>query len=162
MRENEVIDNLGTYLEQLVADDQFSGTVLVAKDATILFKHAYGWASQDFEVPNQVDTKLNLGSMNKMLTGVAIAQLAEQGKLSFRDSISKHLPGYPRDIAEKVTVHHLLTHTSGMGSYWNEKFEASWARLRTVNDFLALSLGDPLSFEPGERWQYSNAGYIVL
>ncbi len=139
MRENEVIDNLGTYLEQLVADDQFSGTVLVAKDATILFKHAYGWASQDFEVPNQVDTKLNLGSMNKMFTGVAIAQLAKQGKLSFRDSISKHLPGYPRDIAEKVTVHHLLTHTSGMGSYWNEKFEASWARLRTVNDFLALS-----------------------
>jgi len=76
MHEDEVIDNLGTYLEQLVADDRFSGTVLVAKDASILFKHAYGWASQDFEVPNQVDTKLNLGSMNKMFTGVAIAQFA--------------------------------------------------------------------------------------
>jgi len=162
MQEEKVIADLEVYLEQLVAGDQFSGAVLVAKDSSVLFKSAYGQASQAFGVPNQVHTKLNLGSMNKMFTAVAIAQLAEQGKLSFQDSISKRLPDYPRDIAEKVTIHHLLTHTSGMGSYWNEKFEASWARLRTVNDFLALSLGDPLSFEPGEQWQYSNAGFIVL
>lgn len=145
-----------------VEADEFSGAVLVANGHTVLFKHAYGLASQRFHVPNQVDTKFNLGSMNKMFTGVAIVQLAEQGKLSFEDTIDTYLPDYPREIAEKVTIHHLLTHTSGMGSYFNERFDTVWAGLRTVEDFIPLFRDDPLSFEPGERYQYSNSGFILL
>jgi CubicO group peptidase (beta-lactamase class C family) len=113
-------------------------------------------------VPAQIDTKFNLGSMNKMFTGVAIAQLAEQGKVSFRDTISVYLPDYPREKAKRITLHHLLTHTSGLGSFWNESFEERRMKLRTVNDFLALFIDDPLLYPPGERWHYSNAGFIVL
>jgi CubicO group peptidase (beta-lactamase class C family) len=162
MSEADIIEGLATFLEQLVADDQFSGVVLVARNGMPLFKQAYGLASKVFNVPNRIDTKFNLASMNKMFTGVAIAQLAEQGGLSFSDSIGKYLPEYPKAIAEKVTIHHLLTHTSGIGSYWNDRFDATWATLRTVQDFLSLFIDDPLAFEPGEKWQYSNAGYVVL
>lgn len=162
MQEAEIIKDLAAFLEQLVSDDQFSGAVLVAKNGSPLFKQAYGLASKVFNVPNRIGTRFNLASMNKMFTGIAIAQLAEQGKLSFSDTIDKYLPEYPKAIAERVTIHHLLTHTSGMGSYWNDRFDATWATLRTVQDFLPLFIDDPLAFEPGEQWQYSNAGYIVL
>jgi len=162
MSESNMIEDLATFLEQLVAVDRFSGTVLVAKNATPLFKQAYGLASKVYNVANGIDTRFNLASMNKMFTGVAITQLAEQGSLSFSDSIGQYLPEYPKAVAEKVTIHHLLTHTSGMGSYWNNRFDATWARLRTVQDFLSLFIDEPLAFEPGERWQYSNAGFSVL
>jgi CubicO group peptidase (beta-lactamase class C family) len=162
MSESEIVADLATYLEQLVADDKFSGAVLVAKNGLPLFKQAFGLASKVYNVPNRIDTKFNLASMNKMFTGVAIAQLAEQGRLSFSDSIAKYVPEYPEAVAEKVTIHHFLTHTSGMGSYWNDRFDATWATLRTVQDFLSLFIDEPLAFEPGEKWQYSNAGFIVL
>jgi CubicO group peptidase (beta-lactamase class C family) len=98
-----------------------------------------------------------------MFTGVAVAQLAEQGKLSFDDPIIKHVPDYAnREVAEKVTVHHLLTHTSGMGSYWEEIFDAYWPEIRTVEQLVELFVDKPLDFEPGERFGYSNSGPIVL
>jgi CubicO group peptidase (beta-lactamase class C family) len=157
-----MFEELEAYLEQLVTADQFSGTVLVAKEEVTLFQKAYGMAEKNFNVPAQIETKFNLGSMNKMFTGVAIAQLAEQGKVSFHDPISAYLPDYPRERAERITLHHLLTHTSGLGSFWNEAFEQRRTKLRTVNDFLALFIDDPLLFPPGQRWHYSNAGFIVL
>jgi CubicO group peptidase (beta-lactamase class C family) len=160
--EAEMIGALDTLLEQQVEADLFSGAVLVARDGIPLFMKAYGLASKRYSVPNQIDTKFNLGSMNKMFTAVAIAQLAAQGALSFSDPIAMHLPDYPRDVASKVTIHHLLTHTSGLGNFFNEKFEASRSKLRTVDDFIPLFIDQPLAFEPGERWQYSNAGFIVL
>jgi CubicO group peptidase (beta-lactamase class C family) len=76
--------------------------------------------------------------MNNMFTAVSIAQLVEQGKLALEERISAYLPDYPRAVADKVTIHQLLTHTAGLGSYWNDKFEATKARVRSVNDFLAL------------------------
>jgi CubicO group peptidase (beta-lactamase class C family) len=89
-------------------------------------------------------------------------QLAEQGKVSLHEPISRYLPGYPREQAERITLHQLLTHTSGLGSYWNEAFERQRMHLRTVQDFLPLFIEDPLLFPPGEGWSYSNAGFIVL
>jgi CubicO group peptidase (beta-lactamase class C family) len=160
----ELSREIETYLDQLVAADRFSGTILLAKDGVPFFKKAYGLASKGYNVPNRLDTKFNLGSMNKMFTSVAIAQLAEQGKLAYTDTIGKLLPDYPnKDVAAKVTVHHLLTHTSGIGNYFNSKFmEASKDRFRTINDYFPLFVNDPLQFEPGARWQYSNAGFMVL
>ena len=149
-------------LSQLAEADEFSGAVLVAKDQTILFQRAYGLAHQGYGIPNRVNTKFCLASMNKMFTAVAIAQLASQGKLAVSDPIAAHLPQYPLEVARRVTIHHLLTHTSGMGSYWNDRYLAVWADLRTVDDYLPLFRDDPLSFGPGERFQYSNAGFIVL
>jgi CubicO group peptidase (beta-lactamase class C family) len=154
---------LNTYLEQATASDAFSGTVLIAKDGQPIFKKAYGLADKDNNRANNVDTKFDLGSMNKMFTAVAIAQLVEQGKLSFTDTVGKLLPDYPnKAVAEKVTVHHLLTHTSGMGSYFNGKFQANLKNLKTVSDYLPLYVDDPLAFEPGTKWQYSNSGFALL
>ena len=157
MRELEI------YLDNLSAEDKFSGVLLVAKDGVPIFKKAYGLANRNTNTANNTETKFNLASMNKMFTAVAIAQLAEQGKLSFEDTISKHLPDYPnKTIADKVTIHQLLTHTSGMGIYQNEKFFAQVDRIRTIADLLPFYANEPLAFEPGTKWQYSNSGFAVL
>lgn len=161
--DNQVAGELGTHLEKLAVEDKFSGAVLVARNGRPIFQRAYGMANKNRQIRNGVDTKFNLGSMNKMFTAVAIAQLAERGKLSFSDTVGKHLPGYPnKAVAEKVTIHHLLTHTSGMGDYLNEKFYDRLDRMRTVSDLVPLFVNDPLSFEPGESWDYSNAAFAVL
>jgi len=154
---------LEEYLDGLVQNDRFSGAVLVAKDDRILFARAYGEANKRHHVPNRLDTRFNLGSMNKMFTGVAVAQLAQQGKLSFEDTVGTHLPHLPnREIAEKVTIHHLLTHTSGMGSYWDELFAAEFWTIRTVQQLADLIIDKPLLFPPGERFEYSNSGPLIL
>src|SRR5215213_3494776 len=116
INESATAKELDTFIQELVAQDKFSGAVLMAKDDRPIFQKAYGLASKEFNVPNQTNTKFNLASMGKMFTGIAVAQLAEQGKLSFNDLIAKHLPDYPKEVAGRVTIHHLLTHTSGMGS----------------------------------------------
>jgi D-alanyl-D-alanine carboxypeptidase len=162
MKMERAVKEIGVFLQERVAADEFSGCVLVARNGTPIFREAYGFASKRFSVPNQVYTKFNLGSCNKVFTKVAIMQLAERGKLSLGDCISKHLPNYPSEVASRVTISHLLNHSSGMGNYWNEKFEASKHKLRTVDDFMRLFIDDPLSFEPGRKIQYSNAGYVVL
>ena len=163
MDETEMVQELGRFLEQLVAKDEFSGSVLVAKERHLLFKKGYGLANWDFNIPNHAETKFHLASLSKVFTSVAVAQLAEQGALSFHDPVSLYLTDYPRDIAEKVTIHHLLTHTSGMGDCFTEQF---WStpreHFRTVQDWLPLFSDLPLAFQPGERWSYSNAGFVVL
>lgn len=160
----EMVRALEQYVTTLVKADVFSGSVLVAKDGRTLYSAAYGQANRDFAVPNAIDTKFNLGSMNKMFTAVTIAQLVEQGKLSYEDPLSKFLPEYPSAAAaKKIRIRHLLTHTSGLGSYFNDEFDrASRARFRTVDDMMQLAKDDSMAFEPGTRWSYSNTGMLVL
>jgi CubicO group peptidase (beta-lactamase class C family) len=158
-----MIDFLDSYLDNLVSKDQFSGTVLIAKDGQPFYTRVEGLASKRFNVPNKLDTKFNLGSMNKMFTGVAIMQLAEQGKVSLHDPVGKYLPDLPHpEIAERVTIHHLLTHTSGMQDYWEEIFDAHWWEIKTVSQMVELIFEDSLLFEPGSEFHYSNSGPIVL
>jgi len=156
------VNQLETFLEKRVELDEFSGAVLVAKDGEVIFKRAYGLANKRYNVSNQTDTKFNIGSISKIFTKVGIHQLAERGEVSLNDYMGQYCPGFPKNVANKVTIHHLLNHTSGMGHYWNEKFEASKHKLRKVDDFLELFREEPLAFEPGEKSQYSNAGYVVL
>jgi len=159
----QMLDFLNRYLDNLVSKDQFSGTVLIAKDGKPFYTRVEGLASKRFNVPNRLDTKFNLGSMNKMFTGVAIMQLVEQGKVSLHDPVGKYLPDLPRpEIAEKVTTHHLLTHTSGMQDYWEEIFDAHWWEIKTVGQMVDLIFEDSLLFEPGTDFHYSNSGPIVL
>ncbi|MDY7228901.1 serine hydrolase domain-containing protein [Hyalangium rubrum] len=152
------------YVEKLVAADAFSGAVLIAHGNKVVYQGAFGLASRAYQVPNRVDTKFNLGSMNKMFTSVAIAQLVEAGKLSYEDTVGKILPDYPnKAVAEKVTVHQLLTHTAGLGSYFNDQYmKADKSRFRDVNDYLPLFVQEPLAFEPGTSWRYSNSGFMLL
>ncbi|MDQ3062430.1 MAG: beta-lactamase family protein [Acidobacteriota bacterium] len=163
----KVTDNtmreLETFLDKLSTEDKFSGAVLVAKNGVPIFKKAYCLANKNTNAANNTETKFNLGSMNKMFTSVAVAQLVERGKLSFDDPISKHLLNYPnKSVADKVTIHHLLTHTSGMGDYKNEKFFEQIDQRKTIVDLLPFFANEPLAFEPGAKFQYSNAGFAVL
>ncbi len=161
----QMAGELKDFMSKLVSADVFSGTVLLAKDGVPIFKGAYGMANKDFEAPNRIDTKFNLGSMNKMFTAVAIAQLVERGKLSFDDPLSKFLPDFPdKTSAEKIRIKHLLTHTAGLGGYFSQQWgESSRALYRTVDDMMKRAAADEkLRFEPGSRWQYSNTGILVL
>jgi CubicO group peptidase (beta-lactamase class C family) len=159
----EMADFLDAYLKDLVAKDQFSGTVLIASDGEPFYTRFYGEACKRYNVPNKLDTKFNLGSMNKMFTGAAIMQLVEQDKISLDDKVGKYLPDIPRkEIADKATIHQLLTHTSGMQDYWDEMFDTSFWELKTVDGLASLIFEDTLLFEPGSEFHYSNSGPIVL
>lgn len=164
MTDEQIVDDLRSSLDKLSVEDKFSGAVLLAKHDKVLFEHAYGYADHAFDVPNQVDTKFNFGSMGKMFTGVSILQLAQQGKLSLDDKLIKDLPGYPnKDVAEKVTIRQLLTHTAGLGDFFGPEFmDSSMAKFDTLESLLPLFVNKPLLFEPGTKWYYSNAGFIVL
>lgn len=161
----EMAQGMEAFMKKLAEADVFSGTVLLAKDGKPIFEGAYGIANKDFGVPNKLDTKFNLGSMNKMFTAVAIAQLVERGKLSFEDPLSKFIPDFPDpESARKIKIKHLLSHTAGLGGYFTKRYQdMSRANLRTVDDMMNLARQDEkLQFEPGSKWQYSNTGMLVL
>jgi CubicO group peptidase (beta-lactamase class C family) len=158
----EFADELTAYVERLVEADVFSGALLLARHGEPFCARAWGLASLRYGVPNRIDTKFNLGSMNKMFTAVSIAQLVERGTLAFESTVAELFPDYPGPGADQISVHHLLTHTSGLGDYFNERFAARKAELRSVDDFLPLFQDAPLLFTPGERFAYSNAGMLLL
>lgn len=162
---DELLEKLDKYITEAARSEKFSGSVLLAKDGKPFFKKAYGFASRRFWVPNKIDTKFNLGSMNKMFTTIAVAQLAEKGKLSYTDKVGKYLgeKWIKPENGEKVTIHHLLTHTSGLGDFFsNVFFQSSKLRFLSVNDYQILVKDMELQFEPGAKWSYSNAGFILL
>jgi CubicO group peptidase (beta-lactamase class C family) len=161
----ELVARLAGYVERMAARDVFSGAVLLAKKGVPLYQAAFGEANKDFGVKNTIDTKFNLGSMNKMFTAVSVMQLVEAGKLSLDDTLGKFLPaGAMRpEVLSKVRVKHLLSHTSGLGSYFTEEWDRqSRALYRSVDDWMPLIRNDSLQFEPGTRWSYSNTGMLVL
>jgi CubicO group peptidase (beta-lactamase class C family) len=160
-RFNDLI-SLESYLEEQTAAGNFSGAILISKENQPLFKKAYGLASKRYHTSNRVSTKFNIGSINKIFTKVAIYQLYEKQQLNFDDPIGLYITGLRNDLAKKVTIRHLLEHRSGLGHYWNEKYEARLTGLRTVTDYVDLVKDQPLDFEPGDRQQYSNSGYILL
>ena len=164
LRDADINTRLREYLTRLSTADAFSGVVLIARKGKSILRSAHGLADREHEQRNQNDTKFQLASLSKVFTGVAICQLAEQGKLYFADPIIKHLPDYPNhNVAEKVTIHHLLSHTSGMGDFLQKKeYKTSEATLRNSKDYFPFFASDPLAFEPGEDQEYSNAGYMVL
>ena len=152
------------YASKLAKADRFSGVVLIAKQEKILLKQGYGHSNKGKPLPNQMETRFGIASMGKMFTAVAIAQLVEAGKLRYEDTIAQVLPDYPnRDIAGKVTIHHLLSHTAGLGDFFDELGRAKPGTvLQRPRDYFPLFADDPLQFEPGQGWSYSNAGFIVL
>jgi CubicO group peptidase (beta-lactamase class C family) len=154
---------VAAYMQRLANADVFSGAVMIADQDQTIYSGAFGFADREAKRSNTLDTPINLGSANKMFTAVAIMQLVERGRIALHDPVGKHLPDYPnRDVAEHVTIHHLLTHTSGVGDYFNDEYMARKKELRTVSDLLSLFQNDPLEFRPGEKWQYSNGGYALL
>ncbi len=163
LTDSEVNQKLQEMLGERAKADRFSGTVLVARGDKVIAQGAWGEASQRYHVPNNIDTKFNLGSMNKMFTALAIGQLVEKGKLRFDTKLGDVLPDYPdKDAAAKVTVSHLLTHSSGIGDFFSEEFDKNAHLIYTLSDFLPFITDKPLGFEPGAQFSYSNGGFIVL
>jgi len=163
LSEADAIASLQARLDQETAAGRFAGAVLVARQGKILFQQGYGLADRARAIPNSVDTRFRIGSMNKMFTAVAVLQLAEAGKVSLDDPLIKFLPDYPnRELATKVTLDHLLTHRGGTGDFFVPEYFANKDHIRTFGDYIALLGKRPLAFEPGERFDYSNYGYLLL
>ncbi|MCK5239904.1 MAG: beta-lactamase family protein [Candidatus Thorarchaeota archaeon] len=157
-----IVKEIENRIQEMVDEDVFSGTVLIAKGEEVAFEKAYGFACKRFNVPNDVDTIYNIGSLNKQFTKIAILQLLQKGLLDLDDLVGKHIPDFKDEIASKVTIRHLLSFTSGLGDYFNDKFRMNNWNLRKLDDFVELFIDQPLQFEPGEERFYSNAGYVVL
>ena len=158
-----LITSLQEIVDRAAGEGKFSGVVMLAKDGQPQFARAYGFADAAKTVKNRVDTKFNLGSINKVFTQVAIAQLAADGKLSLGDTVRKHLPDYPSPVADKITIQQLVEFRSGLGDFFGPEFLAAPpSKIRKLSDYLPLFVNKPLLFEPGTERRYSNAGYIVL
>ena len=156
------LNEFSEYMDKITADELFSGVVLIAKGDNLIFEKAYGMADKSQNQPNNTDTKFNLGSIGKTFTSVAIAQLVEQGKLSYDDVIGKYIDVFPDEIANKITIKQLLTHTSGLGDIFTPAYLANKDNVDTVEGFLSYITSQPLRSEPGTQHQYSNGGFIVL
>ncbi len=159
-------DDLAAYADKLLTKAYPSGepgaAVLVVKDGETVLRKGYGLANLELGVPIQPDMVFEIGSVTKQFTAAAVLMLAERGLLSLDDEITRHLPGYPTH-GQKITIDHLLTHTSGIPSYtglpeWMERVREDMK----VEQLIAMFKDKPLEFAPGERWAYNNSAYVLL
>ncbi len=169
LSEKEKKEMLESYLNALGKSNVFSGAVLLAKNGRVISQKAHGLAERQENVLNKIETRFNLASINKMFTAVAVAQLCEQGKMSYDDPIGKHLDSdwLSPKISNKVQVKHLLSHTSGIGIskeddnlVYLEKYVSK--KFRRIDDYKIMTQGAFLKTDPGKESSYSNIGFHLL
>ncbi|VAX24102.1 Beta-lactamase class C-like and penicillin binding proteins (PBPs) superfamily [hydrothermal vent metagenome] len=142
----------------------FNGSALVVKNGNVIFKKGYGYANFEWKVPNTPDAKFRIGSITKQFTATLIMQLVEKGKIKLDGKITDYLPDYRKDTGDKVTIHQLLNHTSGIESYtdmpnvWSDSLRNHYTKEYFIKHFQS---GD-LQFEPGTEFHYNNTGYYLL
>ena len=162
-KDSAFVATLRAHLDAATAADQFSGAVLIIRDGSTLFEGAYGRADRERGVANTLQTQFRIGSMNKMITAVSALQLVQEGKLSVNAMLGSYLPDYPNaDLASRVAIHHLLTHTGGTGDIFGAQFMANRSELRNIEDYLKLYGTRGVQFNPGSQWVYSNYGFVLL
>ena len=150
-------------LTPAAAADSFSGAVLLARDGKPLLRQAWNNAERRFAAPNKPETRFNLGSVNKLFTKVAIAQLAQAGKLSLDDPLTRWIPDWPGKSASRITIAMLAGHRAGIPDIFNDRYDAAdRSKLRHNRDFIPLFRDQPLWFEPGTSERYSNGSYVLL
>jgi len=161
--EAQALATLDRELDRATAADDFSGTVIVARRGVPIFAKAYNLADRERGIANTLDTSFSVGSINKMFTAVAIMRLVQDGRLSLTDTVGTYIPDYPnRDIADHVTIHHLLTHTGGTGDIFDDDYFDYRLKLRTHDDYLNYFGKRAPLHAPGARFQYSNYGFVLL
>ena len=143
---------------------EFNGNILVVKNHKVIYKRSYGMANMEWEIANQANTKFRIASLTKQFTAVLILKLVEENKIKLKGKISDYLPYYKKDIGEKVTIHHLLTHSSGIPNYttlpkFNENVSKSYIPVQAMVEFFC---SEPLEFESGKKFVYNNSGYFIL
>ena len=144
-------------------EGKFNGSVLVAEEGKVIYKSGFGYANHEWSIPNQPDTKHRLASITKQFTAMLIVQLAAENKLDLNAPISTYLPDYPKDKGDEITIHHLLTHTSGIPNYTSfRNFRKLERNFYQPKELIQLFADSTLLFTPGDRFDYSNSGYVVL
>lgn len=160
------IESLTTKTDEIIKQytdpNWFSGSVVIFKDDSVIYNKSFGFADIEHKVNNTSTTRTRIGSINKHFTAVLIMQKVQSGKLSLDDSLEKFQLGFPTSVANKITVRHLLKHTSGFADIFNREYYQTYRSLKTINDKLPLLLNKPLISEQGKEYNYSNYGYIVL
>ena len=142
----------------------FNGSALVVKSGEVIFKKGYGYANLEWQVPNSSDTKFRIGSVSKQITAALILQLVEEGRIDLSGKISDYLPNYRKDTGDKVTIHQLLNHTSGITSYtnlpnvWLDSLRNHYSKEYFIKHFHSSDL----DFEPDSSYSYNNTGYFLL
>jgi CubicO group peptidase (beta-lactamase class C family) len=162
--EAELVRRLSKSVDSLAKAGDFSGVAVLAKNDVPVFQRAYGMADRKRNIPNNLETAFNLGSINKVFTQIAILQLAAAGKLNPDSTLAAYWPDYPnKAISSKITIRQLMRHTSGIGgNIFDSPPGGTRHDVRTLKDYLALFVNEPPQFEPGTSNAYSNAGYVVL
>ncbi len=154
-------EKFDTLLQERYKPDGPGATVLVAKQGKIIYHKAFGLANIELQVPMKPNNVFEIGSITKQFTSVAILMLMEQGKLTIQDEITKFIPDYPTH-GKKITIHHLLNHTSGIKSYTSMNLSEIAAKDMTPTELINYFKNEPMDFDPGEKWLYNNSGYIIL
>jgi len=145
-----------------VASQSFMGSVLVARGGQVILSKGYGSANLEWNIPNSPTTKFRLGSITKQFTAASVLLLEERGKLSTGDPVKKYLPDAPA-AWDKITIFHLLTHTSGIPNFTSfPEYKKIEPFATTPGEVVARFRDKPLDFAPGEKWSYSNSGYLLL
>ena len=156
------VSRMDRIIQSHVDSKQFMGSVLVAQGGKVLLNKGYGSANLEWDIPDSPQTKFRLGSLTKQFTAAAILLLEERGKLRTDDLVAKYLPDAPASWA-KITLANLLTHTSGIPNFTSFPDYATTEATPTTPEQLVARFRDkPLNFEPGEKWEYSNSGYVLL
>lgn len=149
-------------VEASVDQGEFTGSVLVARDGQVLLDQGYGLANREWNIPNDGDTKFRLASVTKQFTAVGVMLLGERGLVDLDAKVKTYLPGSPA-AWDAITVRQLLNHTSGIPNFTNDPDFPKWAgQPATVAELIARFDKQPLRFTPGDRYEYSNSGYILL
>jgi D-alanyl-D-alanine carboxypeptidase len=163
MSEAAALATLKAKLDTFSAAGQFAGAVKVARNGETVFDYASGQADRERGLPNTIDTLFRIGSMNKMFTAVSVLQLAQASKIDLDAPMGTYLKDYPNsDVASRVTVRHLLTHTGGTGDIFSPEFFQRREQMCSAADHIALYGTRDLAFAPGERYAYSNYGFVLL
>ncbi|MBQ4822841.1 serine hydrolase [Aquimarina sp. MMG016] len=157
--------SIETQLDKLFSEkyktDTPGAAVIVAKKGEIIYHKAFGLSNMELGTPMKSDNVFEIGSITKQFTSVAILMLLEQGKLNIEDEITKFIPDYPTN-GKKITIHHLLNHTSGIKSYTSMNLTEIARKDMTPTELIDYFKNEPMDFDPGEEWGYNNSGYILL
>lgn len=158
-RAQKIDEIMMTYVNQ----HKFNGSVLVARKGQVVLKKSYGLANREWNIPNTPATKFRVGSLTKQFTAMLIMQLKQAGKLELQAPLSAYLPWYRKDIGDKVTIHHLLTHTSGIPNFTARPDFSTFSKLKfATRKFVEKYCSDTLEFKPGTKYNYNNSAYYIL
>ena len=159
----EIEPKVDALVKEYTSLDIFSGVVLIAEKGKPIYHKAFGLADREKNIPNTLETKFDIGSMNKTFTKVVILQLVEEGKLKLSDKLDKILPEFSDKRFSKITIEHLINHSSGFGDYYmSPGFFDLPVSEKDIESLVKRIHEMPLNFPAGTEREYSNSGYILL